>query len=108
MCSEKCVTENISKQLSITEITGECHCAATVLTIHSFYSVYSYSYVYSYHAINKNIYILSDINECQTDNGGCTQTCRNTIGLYQCSCENGYELTSDTNTCVGMYCIITV
>jgi len=42
-----------------------------------------------------------DINECQTDNGGCTQTCDNTDGSYQCSCWDGYELTSDYHTCVG-------
>ena len=44
----------------------------------------------------------SDINECQTDNGGCTQTCDNTDGSYQCSCWDGYELTSsDGHTCTG-------
>ena len=43
----------------------------------------------------------SDINECQTDNGGCTQTCDNTGGSYQCFCQLGYELTSDNHTCVG-------
>ena len=47
----------------------------------------------------------SDINECQTDNGGCTQTCDNTDGSYQCSCRDGYELTSDDHNCAGMgYC----
>ena len=51
------------------------------------------------------IYILiySDINECQTDNGGCTQTCDNTDGSYQCSCLNGYELANDGHNCSGMY-----
>ena len=43
----------------------------------------------------------SDINECQTDNGGCTQTCSNTDGSYQCSCDKGYELTEDRHTCIG-------
>ena len=43
----------------------------------------------------------SDINECQTDNGGCTQTCDNTDGSYQCSCWDGYELTSDDYNCTG-------
>jgi len=47
-------------------------------------------------------YFKLDINECQTDNGGCTQTCDNTDGSYQCSCIKGYELTSDNHTCVGM------
>ena len=43
----------------------------------------------------------SDINECQTDNGGCTQTCDNTDGSYQCSCWDGYELTDDRHSCSG-------
>ena len=43
----------------------------------------------------------ADINECQTDNGGCTQTCDNTDGSYQCSCIEGYELTDDGHSCTG-------
>ena len=42
-----------------------------------------------------------DINECQTDNGGCTQTCDNTDGSYHCSCWDGYELTGDSHSCTG-------
>ena len=54
---------------------------------------------------SKTLYINNvisiDINECQTDNGGCTQTCNNTVGSYQCSCRDGYELTSDGYNCTG-------
>ena len=46
---------------------------------------------------------LLDINECLTDNGGCTQTCSNTAGSYKCSCKNGYKLSNDSHTCTGMY-----
>ena len=46
--------------------------------------------------------LCSDINECRTDNGGCIQICSNTIGSYQCSCLNGYELANDGHTCSGM------
>ena len=46
-------------------------------------------------------YWFLDINECRTDNGECTQTCDNTDGSYQCSCWDGYELTSDGYTCIG-------
>jgi len=48
-----------------------------------------------------NNVISIDINECQTDNGGCAQTCNNTVGSYQCSCRDGYELTSDGYNCTG-------
>ena len=44
-----------------------------------------------------------DINECQTDNGGCGQTCDNTDGSYKCSCLVGYELTGDGQNCIGEY-----
>ena len=40
-------------------------------------------------------FIYIDVNECQSDNGGCAQTCDNTDGSYQCSCLNGYELAND-------------
>ena len=46
---------------------------------------------------------IADIDECQTDNGGCAQNCVNTDGSYKCSCYNGFEMTSDGYTCVGEY-----
>ena len=52
--------------------------------------------------VNNTILLYADINECLTDNGGCAQTCRNTGGSYYCSCDSGYELTSDNHTCTGM------
>ena len=45
--------------------------------------------------------IILDVNECLTDNGGCTHQCNNTIGSYNCSCWNGYELSSDNHNCIG-------
>ena len=33
-----------------------------------------------------------DINECETDNGGCEHICTNTQSSFYCSCQNGYEL----------------
>jgi len=38
------------------------------------------------------ILLLSDINECATDNGGCDTNaiCVNTIGSYLCFCKEGY------------------
>ena len=48
-------------------------------------------------------FIVIDVNECLTDNGGCTHQCNNTVGSYYCSCWNGYELSSDNHTCIGKY-----
>ena len=44
---------------------------------------------------------LLDIDECLTANHGCTQTCDNTVGSYECCCLDGYELDSDNYTCIG-------
>lgn len=46
--------------------------------------------------------ILIDINECNSNNGGCNQHCHNTLGSYYCSCDSGYSL-SGGRTCVGMF-----
>ncbi|KAI8499827.1 hypothetical protein Bbelb_221440, partial [Branchiostoma belcheri] len=34
-----------------------------------------------------------DIDECLTGDNHCDQLCNNTIGAYECYCEDGYELT---------------
>lgn len=36
--------------------------------------------------------MIQDINECDVSNGGCSHTCINTQGSYQCECINGYAL----------------
>ena len=56
-----------------------------------------------YHVLN----LLLDIDECQSNNGGCMHKCNNTIGSYYCSCRHGYELSSDNHICTGR-CIIYV
>ena len=42
-----------------------------------------------------------DVDECSVDNGSCSQRCNNTIGSYNCYCENGYSLDIDGMTCNG-------
>ncbi|XP_013386152.1 epidermal growth factor-like protein 8 [Lingula anatina] len=39
-----------------------------------------------------------DVNECDTNNGGCAHTCTNTAGSYSCSCNKGFIL-SGTHGC---------
>ncbi len=34
---------------------------------------------------------FTDKDECATDNGGCQHICRNTIGAYYCSCQQGEQ-----------------
>ena len=47
--------------------------------------------------------MITDINECSINNGGCAQTCTNTNGsyMYYCSCNSGYMLDGDGHTCNG-------
>ena len=44
----------------------------------------------------------SDMDECQTNNGGCDQTCTNTPGSFGCSCTTGYTLAPDDSSCEGI------
>ena len=41
-----------------------------------------------------------DVNECNTNNGGCEHTCSNTVGSYECHCRNGFIL-SNNRSCNG-------
>ena len=45
--------------------------------------------------------ITIDINECNTNNGGCDDSCTNTVGSYYCQCDTGYTLQSNGHTCSG-------
>ena len=40
-----------------------------------------------------------DKNECETDNGGCTHTCTNYVGGFNCSCNDGFQLMNDKKGC---------
>ncbi|EDW18257.2 uncharacterized protein Dmoj_GI13136 [Drosophila mojavensis] len=40
-----------------------------------------------------------DIDECRLNNGGCSHTCRNTQGSYQCACPAGYQLAANARDC---------
>ena len=46
--------------------------------------------------------LFPDIDECDTDNGGCSHFCNNTDGSYSCSCPVGYEL-NGTFICQGIF-----
>lgn len=47
------------------------------------------------------LYWSIDIDECQVNNGNCSDNCTNTIGGYECQCNPGFELMNDSSTCVG-------
>ncbi|XP_077868717.1 adhesion G-protein coupled receptor V1-like [Saccoglossus kowalevskii] len=39
-----------------------------------------------------------EIDECETNNGGCEDNCKNTLGSFECSCRDGY-IVSDVTDC---------
>ena len=43
----------------------------------------------------------TDIDECEQGSDGCDHNCTNTVGSYNCTCMDGYELESDNHTCTG-------
>ena len=45
---------------------------------------------------------IKDINECNTDNGGCEENCQNNIGTYSCFCLTGYLIDTNGHNCTGL------
>ena len=41
------------------------------------------------------------MDDCALANGNCDHTCTNTIGSRMCSCDDGYMLESDNESCSG-------
>lgn len=45
-----------------------------------------------------------DINECDTNNGGCWHDCNNVIGSFACACADGYQVDPDDSFgCLGIH-----
>ena len=44
--------------------------------------------------------IVTDINECLTNNGGCSHNCTNTAGNYYCGCPDGFDLQPNKRDCL--------
>ena len=42
-----------------------------------------------------------DIDECETMTHNCDQVCSNTLGSFECKCNDGYSLDPDSSTCTG-------
>ena len=50
----------------------------------------------------RNLFSIIDIDECSQNNGGCEDTCTNTMGSYVCSCQaTGHSLDNDKHNCSG-------
>ena len=45
-------------------------------------------------------FVFLDVDECSSsDNNRCSQSCKNTVGSYECSCVAGFKLDSDGYAC---------
>lgn len=51
---------------------------------------------------------LADENECEQNNGGCSEFCVNLKNSYRCECGIGRTLGSDGKTCEGEVSAVTV
>ena len=56
------------------------------------------------------VYFLLDINECLSNNSGCSHDCINTVGSYDCECPVGYVLLPNNHDCEGwpVICVISL
>lgn len=43
-----------------------------------------------------------DVNECTLNTDNCEQTCSNTLGGFNCGCNDGYQLDSNRRTCTDI------
>jgi hypothetical protein len=53
------------------------------------------------HSLLNPVHIVTDIDECAAENGGCSDICTNFEGYHECSCGAGFELEADNRTCHG-------
>ena len=45
------------------------------------------------------VYVCVDVDECADGNGGCSDTCVNMEGTFQCGCPDGQELDANFRDC---------
>lgn len=46
-----------------------------------------------------------DIDECAQGNTGC-EFCQNTVGSFECTCPDGYELAADQKSCRFVFLLL--
>lgn len=64
-------------------------------------SVSSCSATLSFHILALCLhFLLLDIDECLAEISDCEQYCINTVGAYECFCQQGFRLNEDRRSCV--------
>ena len=49
------------------------------------------------------VFLSSDVDECElAEANDCQQDCTNTVGSFNCSCQEGFTLNTDGRNCDGI------
>ena len=95
MCiSEPCISDGIAAIF-------RCSCSVSYVHDKRVEEYLTLWYICAYVMTKFSCCCTADINECAEEVDSCSQICNNTIGSYECSCENGYRLDPDGHTCNG-------
>ena len=66
-----------------------------LINLHVYLEIYRNIIKCLYNLLNS----ISDVDECQFNNGSCQHDCHNTRGGFQCKCPQGQVLDTDGRTC---------
>ena len=94
-----CIFAPTQRDRSSVLVIGALACHLMVPTA----MVRKFNKIYGTRLVHLVIVKFLDINECQTSNGGCEQVCANTVGSFECSCNQGFSLSSDGANCNGKF-----
>ena len=98
-CEELCINTEGSYQCDCSEGyqlvgTTQCEGMAEVSNCASLYRNNHVSITFV------DLYCV-DVDECTENLHDCEQVCENTVGTYNCSCEPGFNYSSDGRNCTG-------
>ena len=83
------------EDLTVSVLKDSLEMVSQIAQVCEYIQFYHYYFRYVY------IFLLTDIDECATDQNNCTHNCSDTIGSYICSCTQGYALAADGFHCDG-------
>lgn len=66
----------------------------------NFFAIYASCFVTKIVGYKLAAFYFSDTDECLFNNGGCQHICVNTVGSYECRCNDGFFLSDNQHTCI--------
>ena len=99
----ECLTNNGGCNQTCTNEVGSyhCDCQEGLELRDDLHDCLGIHIIYIFNYIIFHIGSFIDINECNSNNGGCEHSCMNTLGSYYCTCNSGYSLDSNEFNCTG-------